>query len=276
MKKQLFTILIFILLLTTVCNAHPGRTDKYGGHTNKATGEYHFHNSDGSITVGTKPEVSVSKSETTVNKNNSTESLAANNSKNSEPNTPQISVEEPSEGQEPNDLEETENPSLSQEDTIVVDNVEKSLQDEVIETLAAEHSKSEINITENKSEKNNSQLTKEVEETKEILITTDKNGDNFIYIPSKTAFSNLSYVSLILLSLFAFLGLCVFSTFMCLIFKKVEKSNSIWQTILHVPYLIFWLPSLLGNLIFKLYYRVIPSDELDSLNADEEDDDYEI
>ncbi|MEE9605046.1 MAG: YHYH domain-containing protein, partial [Candidatus Scalindua sp.] len=36
----------FLLLLFTVQSiaySHPGRTDVQGGHTNKKTGEYHYH-----------------------------------------------------------------------------------------------------------------------------------------------------------------------------------------------------------------------------------------
>lgn len=34
-------ILIFVFLITA--SAHPGRTDKNGGHYNRSTGEYHYH-----------------------------------------------------------------------------------------------------------------------------------------------------------------------------------------------------------------------------------------
>ena len=45
MKKLLLAISIFILLASVVLgvNAHPGRTDGAGGHTNHSTGEYHYH-----------------------------------------------------------------------------------------------------------------------------------------------------------------------------------------------------------------------------------------
>ncbi len=35
---------IFLLLFTIAGYPHSGRTDKYGGHTNRKTGEYHYHN----------------------------------------------------------------------------------------------------------------------------------------------------------------------------------------------------------------------------------------
>jgi len=55
MKKYRVFILIFLLMFAVTCHAHPGRTDKYGGHTDKSTGEYHYHNSDGTTTPASKP-----------------------------------------------------------------------------------------------------------------------------------------------------------------------------------------------------------------------------
>ncbi len=49
MKKSIVTlsVLVLIALLITViaprANAHPGRTDGKGGHTDSSTGEYHYH-----------------------------------------------------------------------------------------------------------------------------------------------------------------------------------------------------------------------------------------
>lgn len=46
MKKRLFVILLIVLLVAftvPTVNAHPGRTDSKGGHTNHSTGEYHYH-----------------------------------------------------------------------------------------------------------------------------------------------------------------------------------------------------------------------------------------
>ena len=36
-------IAVLILVLSTTALAHPGGTDKYGGHTESATGQYHYH-----------------------------------------------------------------------------------------------------------------------------------------------------------------------------------------------------------------------------------------
>ena len=41
------TILVFVLLVTLFLalpvHAHPGRTDKHGGHIDTSTGQYHYH-----------------------------------------------------------------------------------------------------------------------------------------------------------------------------------------------------------------------------------------
>ncbi|MBR3942638.1 MAG: YHYH domain-containing protein [Clostridia bacterium] len=54
MHKFLY-ILCFLFVLNITVSAHPGGKDKYGGHTEKATGRYHIHNPDGTITYTEKP-----------------------------------------------------------------------------------------------------------------------------------------------------------------------------------------------------------------------------
>lgn len=47
MKKriQIFVLVALLLLISlpVISNAHPGRTDSKGGHTDHSTGEYHYH-----------------------------------------------------------------------------------------------------------------------------------------------------------------------------------------------------------------------------------------
>ena len=45
-RHRIITILLFVCI--GVLYAHSGRTDKYGGHNNRKTGGYHYHNA-GSI-----------------------------------------------------------------------------------------------------------------------------------------------------------------------------------------------------------------------------------
>lgn len=43
MKKTIAIIILTMLALTLSVSAHPGKTDKYGGHYDNSTGEYHYH-----------------------------------------------------------------------------------------------------------------------------------------------------------------------------------------------------------------------------------------
>ena len=47
-KSFLLTSLFLIFLIAVISNvlAHPGRTDSNGGHWNRKTGEYHYHNGE--------------------------------------------------------------------------------------------------------------------------------------------------------------------------------------------------------------------------------------
>lgn len=50
MKKTYKNIIIFIILilsLPSIVFAHKGRTDSNGGHTDRSTGEYHYHHGYG-------------------------------------------------------------------------------------------------------------------------------------------------------------------------------------------------------------------------------------
>lgn len=44
MKKKIIIILFFLIAFFSL-SAHSGRTDAYGGHNNRKTGGYHYHNS---------------------------------------------------------------------------------------------------------------------------------------------------------------------------------------------------------------------------------------
>lgn len=46
-------LLLLIVSLSLSAVAHPGRTDANGGHWNRATGEYHYHNGSGAGKSGT-------------------------------------------------------------------------------------------------------------------------------------------------------------------------------------------------------------------------------
>jgi hypothetical protein len=45
---KFFSLFIVLVLFFSLAVAHPGRTDSKGGHYNRKTGEYHYHNKDSS------------------------------------------------------------------------------------------------------------------------------------------------------------------------------------------------------------------------------------
>lgn len=46
MKKYFSYIFLTIVLLCQAVSAHPGRLDSHGGHYNRTTGKYHYHQKD--------------------------------------------------------------------------------------------------------------------------------------------------------------------------------------------------------------------------------------
>lgn len=46
---------LFFLLLPILLFSHPGKTDKNGGHYDKKTGQYHYHNKPDATKVATAP-----------------------------------------------------------------------------------------------------------------------------------------------------------------------------------------------------------------------------
>lgn len=44
MSKKLILLIFVLLLIPLSVQAHSGRTDSFGCHTNRKTGEYHCHN----------------------------------------------------------------------------------------------------------------------------------------------------------------------------------------------------------------------------------------
>lgn len=45
MRYKLITVLILLFFLSSFSFSHSGRTDSNGGHYNRKTGVYHYHNS---------------------------------------------------------------------------------------------------------------------------------------------------------------------------------------------------------------------------------------
>ena len=44
MRKVILFVVIILFTITNLCYAHSGRTDKFGGHYDRRTGLYHYHN----------------------------------------------------------------------------------------------------------------------------------------------------------------------------------------------------------------------------------------
>ena len=57
---RLNIILLLLTFITTVATAHSGRTDSSGGHNNRSTGGYHYHNSGYSTPSYSLPSYSTS------------------------------------------------------------------------------------------------------------------------------------------------------------------------------------------------------------------------
>lgn len=58
MKKQLTSLILLAVIITipySFIEAHSGRTDSNGGHYNRKTGEYHYHN--GGTKSSSKPQM---------------------------------------------------------------------------------------------------------------------------------------------------------------------------------------------------------------------------
>ena len=215
MRKIAIIIFSALFLFSVTCSAHPGRTDKYGGHINKATGEYHYHNSDGSVTPEQKPEAT-----------------------SEDPETKTVT-------------ESTE----SEVKSIIVDNESKPVTKNVSDIIKEE------------------QQPKPAEADK-ITITTDENGKSVIYIPNSSAYGKLGIFALYLLIILAVFGFLALSPLIYQLLRKIEEKNKAWGIILHVPYLIFWLPSIPGRLLYKLYNLISPEDTKDE--DDYEEDDYYV
>lgn len=43
MKRKILIIFLNIICVCTICLAHSGRTDSYGGHHDRSDGTYHYH-----------------------------------------------------------------------------------------------------------------------------------------------------------------------------------------------------------------------------------------
>lgn len=84
-KKCISAILLLMLMLSSslTADAHPGRTDRYGGHYNRKTGEYHYHNSG--YSGSTKKSTTRKKATTPKSTKSTTTKQSTSTSKKSSP-----------------------------------------------------------------------------------------------------------------------------------------------------------------------------------------------
>lgn len=68
MKKTaiILSMLLFCFSLSPTAYAHPGRTDANGGHYNRSTGEYHYHNGGSSNSKPSSGSTSTNNTSPTV------------------------------------------------------------------------------------------------------------------------------------------------------------------------------------------------------------------
>lgn len=87
-KREALCIAVLLALLIPLTGlAHSGRTDKNGGHTNKKTGEYHYHNSGNSSSSKKN-----NKSSSSSSSKKSTKSSSGSSSSSSSSAAPKSSV----------------------------------------------------------------------------------------------------------------------------------------------------------------------------------------
>ena len=58
-STKVLTVLLFVLIPPMLTHAHSGRTDKFGGHYDRKTGDYHLHSAGTIVKVPSKTEQQV-------------------------------------------------------------------------------------------------------------------------------------------------------------------------------------------------------------------------
>ncbi len=237
MKQHSIYPIILLLCFILTCNitnvfAHPGRTDKYGGHMDNSTGQYHYHNDDGTITIAPRPQENKSSStqKSTTTPASGSNAETTNKTENDTPKTTQV----------PSSPQSSES-SKSAENTITVDGSAKSLQENVQEKIQSEST--------NDTTPDEPPVTSETTQSN----LTPKNSKNYIAVSYTSPFLQFCNQLLYLLFILALIGFCTVSALLCKLFRKLEKKNNIWGILLHVPYILFLIPGFIGDKLFTLY-----------------------
>ncbi len=197
--RKTVCILCLLFIINISVSAHPGGTDKYGGHTEKATGRYHIHNPDGTITYTEKPTETPSAPATTP--------VEPNNSNNTTQNeTPQ---------------------------TVTVNGEEKPLQQGVTP----------------------------VESVDSVQSVAPDKPNVYTHQENESVWKTLGPFWLILLILFAVIGVSAISFVLLLALKKLEKKNPALDYIILIPMLVVFIPAMLGCFLYKLAQKLDPPDK---------------
>lgn len=120
--------LSFTLCLSSVAFAHPGRTDAYGGHYDRKTGLYHYHNS-GTVsapkTTTTTPSVTTPKATVSTPKTTTTTPKTTVSAPKATTTTPKTTTTAPkTAASTPKATEPAPSPAKEVNATVIVDRVE--------------------------------------------------------------------------------------------------------------------------------------------------------
>ena len=252
MRKFLFIICLVTLIsfpLSTL--SHPGRTDKYGGHTEKASGKYHIHNADGTLTYTTKP----------------TESAPTQQS---QPAVPAEQIQQPTS----NDASQSTvaspapvSPSVEETPTTIVQaTTEQTLPEQEVQSQQPVPDASTpqpeqlppaiINETTATTDVTTKPLQQDVVEN--IVAQENNNSINTIYKYTSESSNgiSLSPFLIVVLGFFALIGICMVSSVVHLSLKKIEGKSQNVDFFLYIPFVVVITPAYIGDLLFKAYIKL--------------------
>lgn len=241
--KKLLILFAFIILFTVQTTAHPGRTDKYGGHTESATGQYHIHNDDGTITYTTKPSDSTQK-----NTQIYTPDTSSQNGTNS--------IQQQSPAPSYSDVQQT-SPEPQTEQPMYVPPVTE--QEPITEEILTEpNSEPQASNDANQSSIIVGDVTKPLQDDVSPN-ATDTNPENKATVYRQvngngSPLQALSTVGLSLLVIFALIGICIVSSIVQMAIKKLEGKSENIDFLLYIPTVLVVVPAFLGNALMKIYH----------------------
>lgn len=248
MRKILFIVCLLSLLSVPLSiSSHPGRTDKYGGHTEKATGKYHIHNEDGTLTYTTKPTENTNpqQSQPTVSTEQTQQLTQSSTSQPvvAAPVTVSPSVEQTAPTPVPTTAEplpseqvvQSQQPAPNTSDSQPVVGVAETNATSAVTTKPLQQE-----VTENIAAQENAATTRTV----------------YKYKIENTSGITLNLFWIIILGFFAFIGICMVSAVVHLSLQKIEGKSQNIDFFLYIPFVIVIIPAYIGDLLFKAYIKL--------------------